>query len=1440
MTRRCSIMGLVAEEKLQDNQSGRESPMPAIAAFYGPTISPGPAPFRFSAHQTRINWQILHGVDIDKLVRETDIDTLERCCAAMAYGDLQAEEPGSLSETNFRRLFRLAQLTVEYLLHIQDRLVWENGLLKEDKARSAKHVEALHLRVKEHKEELAVIKQEAKSFKKSLKAAEAALKAERDSAEAKGASRDSKQEADLMWQVERLQRQSDELRDEREGLLRDIDLLKDALEKAKDRGQQDLQAAVEAATRREQAEADRRVLAAKEEALQVSQGSIDDKIAAATEEMRSLRQRLADSLIRQQELETRLKLSSILGESKTTVVAAADNREELERLTQRLRNAEDDATQLRSALRDQEELGKQKALASSEGREESTKELEQLRARLEAERAERERLEQVRQELERDGQAMRAQVRQLSRELSHRAPEQAPPEDPRGDPEAREAAAALQEEVEEERRERTLLEAKVRRLQSMLANSQPQQEELIKTIHFLERELELERSASARSGLRLRKTASMERHEAPVQDRGHFTARASMRRSASAMPTHAAAGDPENDVPPQPSPEDIERFNAEMAHELAGAQRPGVRSRFPQPLPAFEHTRAQLEGEMEEELNKSLRSFGVDPASGRMSDAEYAAAAAQLESRRSKALAARPRSHRERAAHLHSTILWHIYRVASKIRRKGQLRPDGAVGPPTLQTRASQRLSMDTGAWTGRQRAFTGGARRARSSSPVRQGSSYLDRGYDSDDESTTGRFHGRHTLSQSLAADPMVAAFGDAYSPLRSAIRPGSFTFKSAQELGSQTARESWVPVSAGLRPSSPRARSPTRLAKFSSAPGDFTRQRSVLARYETPPPLRARTAGAADLRFSPVTDAGEAPYYPPARARTAGPSVFSPVSAYTDDSYYDALAHGASSRYEGEPAGYEPPLRGRSAMPDYTYENRPQRTRTVEVQTGGVGYEAARPQRTRTVQMQTERADYDEVRPQRTRTVEVQAQHAELDEEAEPQQTGRSSRAEKEYVLRAEKSFTKGFKAGLEAARSFSARAAAEAQAADAEGAPQETGVRHSGGMRRAASSMAQETGRARYHEDGDLRRSRSAPRPAHVRYQEQQEEEDVGYRAQQHSVRQGSSGDEHGSGEEAAHAYRAESLPQREADVPEVELPSFEALVERQKSQQDMRYGAAYSPMGASSPALAQALASQTSEYSTKSAAARTASRLRNASISVPQLPEGNGIETAAVTGREWEAGIHEGGAFTRPEAHAPRGPITSSSLPASAFAGQTATRAHAHDLRPYSSVGSSTQAGVKYAPNPVYEGVRTARLRMEESGSGLRHEPSSGSFRTGETSGDNGLYDSARSVTARQQEAHQQPASKPVSTNASFQQATGPARSASAATFGSGTAPIHAWAGGPLKSAGSMQPSGAAGLRSYASSPSWGKGPSLADGLQGRRMATAREFQSTEHASSIKLA
>ena len=49
---------------------------------------------------------------------------------AVAFGDLEAEDSRNLTEVNFMRIFRLGQLTAEYLLHVQDRLAYDNILLK--------------------------------------------------------------------------------------------------------------------------------------------------------------------------------------------------------------------------------------------------------------------------------------------------------------------------------------------------------------------------------------------------------------------------------------------------------------------------------------------------------------------------------------------------------------------------------------------------------------------------------------------------------------------------------------------------------------------------------------------------------------------------------------------------------------------------------------------------------------------------------------------------------------------------------------------------------------------------------------------------------------------------------------------------------------------------------------------------------------------------------------------------------------------------------------------------------------------------------------------------------------------------------------------------------------------------------------------------------------
>ncbi|WIA31397.1 hypothetical protein OEZ86_002296 [Tetradesmus obliquus] len=88
-------------------------------------------PFKFDSRRSRIDWRLLHGVDINKLIRDTDLDTLERLVGCLAWGDIEAEDSRHLSEASFVKVFRLAQLLLEYLLYVQDSLKHTNSVLEE-------------------------------------------------------------------------------------------------------------------------------------------------------------------------------------------------------------------------------------------------------------------------------------------------------------------------------------------------------------------------------------------------------------------------------------------------------------------------------------------------------------------------------------------------------------------------------------------------------------------------------------------------------------------------------------------------------------------------------------------------------------------------------------------------------------------------------------------------------------------------------------------------------------------------------------------------------------------------------------------------------------------------------------------------------------------------------------------------------------------------------------------------------------------------------------------------------------------------------------------------------------------------------------------------------------------------------------------------------------
>lgn len=79
-------------------------------------------PFRFSTPRQLIDWRALHALDMAAVVRDTDIDALESVLDIVAHGDMEGEDARHLTPANAARAFRVAQLAVDYLLHVQDRL----------------------------------------------------------------------------------------------------------------------------------------------------------------------------------------------------------------------------------------------------------------------------------------------------------------------------------------------------------------------------------------------------------------------------------------------------------------------------------------------------------------------------------------------------------------------------------------------------------------------------------------------------------------------------------------------------------------------------------------------------------------------------------------------------------------------------------------------------------------------------------------------------------------------------------------------------------------------------------------------------------------------------------------------------------------------------------------------------------------------------------------------------------------------------------------------------------------------------------------------------------------------------------------------------------------------------------------------------------------------
>lgn len=105
---------------------------------------------------------------MDKLVKEIDLGSLETLLNNITYANLDKEDMERLGDANFVKLFRMSQLTIEYLLYTQDYFQSVNKVL-DTKGRewhtAAKEFEG---RLKSKHDEMKIIKKELKVKQKTL------------------------------------------------------------------------------------------------------------------------------------------------------------------------------------------------------------------------------------------------------------------------------------------------------------------------------------------------------------------------------------------------------------------------------------------------------------------------------------------------------------------------------------------------------------------------------------------------------------------------------------------------------------------------------------------------------------------------------------------------------------------------------------------------------------------------------------------------------------------------------------------------------------------------------------------------------------------------------------------------------------------------------------------------------------------------------------------------------------------------------------------------------------------------------------------------------------------------------------------------------------------------------------------------------------------------
>eukprot|EP00064_Thunnus_orientalis_P009635 superscaffoldBa00001238_g9660 len=135
-------------------------------------------PFKFRPRRESVDWRRINAVDIDLVVSQLDVDALQEHISTVTFCSLDGERCQrcqSPVDPALVKLLRLAQLTVEWLLHCQEFLTINLHTVEERLAAAGRDREQLLAQQKKQEEKVKTLSSELKQRKKVIRTQQSLL-----------------------------------------------------------------------------------------------------------------------------------------------------------------------------------------------------------------------------------------------------------------------------------------------------------------------------------------------------------------------------------------------------------------------------------------------------------------------------------------------------------------------------------------------------------------------------------------------------------------------------------------------------------------------------------------------------------------------------------------------------------------------------------------------------------------------------------------------------------------------------------------------------------------------------------------------------------------------------------------------------------------------------------------------------------------------------------------------------------------------------------------------------------------------------------------------------------------------------------------------------------------------------------------------------------------